>query len=110
MSSRTRRYEREVHDLITAYPSGNCPGRGDNNRIFDKFHIMRHLTDASTRCAEANTGAWWARSAVTSRATVMCRSPTEKTSPWMADAFKKLLAANERLNTAYLLKEAFGQM
>ncbi len=40
----------------------------------------------------------------------MCRSPTEKTSPWMADAFKKLLAANERLNTAYLLKEAFGQM
>jgi hypothetical protein len=35
-----------------------------------------------------------------------------KRSPWIASTFrlKKLLAANKRLNTGYLLKESFGQL
>ena len=62
----------------------------------------------STKSARRNTPASAARTGSSSRArsTRCCR--VERTSPWRAGVL--LLAANKRLNTAYVLKESFGQL
>ena len=72
--------------------------------VFDKFHILRHLGDRSTKSGAASTDASPARTAPSSRASATPCSPTGRHS------LKKLLAANRRLNTVYVLKEQFGQL
>ena len=79
--------------------------------LFDKFHVMRHLGEALDQVRRSeyrrlsgkgrafvkgqryNLLSRWANLSLTGRQTL-----------------KKLLSANRRLNTAYLLKESFGQL
>lgn len=79
--------------------------------LFDKFHIMRHLGEAldSVRKSE------YARLSGKDRAYIKGQKYTllsnrENLSRDGRSALKQLLAANKRLNTAYLLKESFGQL
>ncbi len=51
--------------------------------LFDKFHVMRHLGEALDAVRKSEYG---------------------------RKALKTLLSANKRLNTAYVLKESFGQL
>src|SRR5436305_2496344 len=79
--------------------------------LFDKFHIMRHLGDALDRVRKSE----YARLAGRDRRYIKGQKYTllsrrENLTLDGKRALKTLVAANKRLNTAYLLKESFGQL
>jgi len=79
--------------------------------VFDKFHILRHLNDAldAVRRSEyARVQGDTRRFIKGNRYTLL--SHRENLDLDGRKALKTLLAANRRLNTAYLLKESFGQL
>jgi transposase len=79
--------------------------------LFDKFHIMRHLGDALDEVRKSE----YRRLADRDRRYIKGQKYT-LLSRWEnltldgRRALKALFAANKRLNTAYLLKESFGQL
>ncbi len=79
--------------------------------LFDKFHVLRHLGDALDQVRKSE----YARLAGRDRRFIKGSKYTllshrENLSTEGRAALKTLLAANRRLNTAYLLKESFGQL
>jgi transposase len=83
----------------------------DARIVFDKFHIMRHLSRAldEVRRHEYKRLSGKDRSFIKGqRYTLLTRR--ENLSLDGRRALKKLLQANRRLNTAYVLKEQFGQL
>ena len=79
--------------------------------LFDKFHIMRHLGAALDKVRKAE----YARLSGKDRRFIKGQKYTllsrrENLSLEGRQSLKTLLAANKRLNTAYLLKESFGQL
>lgn len=79
--------------------------------IYDKFHIMRHLGNAldEVRKMEYRRLSGKDRSYIKGQKYTLLSSRDNLTMEGRA-ALKKLLGANKRLNTAYLLKETFGQL
>ena len=79
--------------------------------LFDKFHILRHLGEAldTVRKAEyARLTGKGRRFIKGQKYTLLSRR--ENLTLEGRRSLKLLLAANKRLNTAYLLKESFGQL
>ena len=79
--------------------------------LFDKFHIMRHLGEAldSVRKSEhARLSSRERRYIKGQKYTLLSRR--ENLSLSGKQALGTLLKANKRLNTAYVLKESFGQL
>jgi len=79
--------------------------------LFDKFHIMRHLGEALDKVRKSE----YARLTGTERSYIKGQKYTllSHRANLTLDgrqALRKLLAANKRLHTAYLLKESFGQL
>ena len=79
--------------------------------LFDKFHIMAHLGKALDTVRKAE----YARLSGKDRRYIKGQKYTLLSHRENLDlegkrALKTLLAANKRLNTAYLLKESFGQL
>lgn len=79
--------------------------------LFDKFHIMRHLGEALDTVRKSE----YARVSGKDRRFIKGQKYTllshrENLSVDGRRALKTLLQANKRLNTAYLLKESFGQL
>lgn len=79
--------------------------------IYDKFHIMRHLSDALDKVRRSE----YYRLTGKDRAFIKGQRYTllshkENLDLEGREALKKLLSANKRLNAAYLLKESFGQL
>jgi transposase len=79
--------------------------------LFDKFHIMRHLGEALDKVRKSE----YARLSGKQRRFIKGQKYTllsrkENLTLEGRQALKTLLAANKRLNTAYLLKESFGQL
>jgi transposase len=79
--------------------------------LFDKFHIMRHLGEALDKVRKSE----YARLSGSDRRFIKGQKYTllsnrENLTLEGRRSLKLLLAANKRLNTAYLLKESFGQM
>jgi transposase len=79
--------------------------------LFDKFHVLRHLNDALDKVRRSE----YARLSGKQRGFVKGQKYTllahrENLSLQGRHAIKRLLAANKRLNTAYVLKESFGQL
>jgi transposase len=79
--------------------------------LFDKFHIMRHLGEALDKVRKAE----YARLSGKDRRFIKGQKYTLLSHPENLSLDGKrslalLLAANKRLNTAYLLKETFGQL
>ena len=79
--------------------------------LFDKFHVMRHLGEALDQVRKAE----YARLSGKDRSFIKGQKYTllshrENLTPTGRQNLRKLLAANKRLNTAYLLKESFGQL
>jgi transposase len=79
--------------------------------LFDKFHVMRHLGDALDQVRKSE----YARLTGQDRRFIKGQkyallSRHENLTLEGRRALKTLLAANKRLNTAYLLKESFGQL
>ena len=79
--------------------------------VFDKFHIMRHLSKAldQVRRDEYRRLQGKDRSWIKGQRYTLL-SARENLTLEGRQALKKLLAVNRRLNTAYLLKESFGQL
>jgi len=79
--------------------------------LFDKFHVMRHLGEAldAVRKAEYRRLSDKQRRYIKGQKYTLL-SHRENLSLEGRASLKALLAANKRLNTAYLLKESFGQL
>lgn len=79
--------------------------------LYDKFHIMRHLSEALDKIRKQE----YARLSGKDRKYIKGKkyillSKRENLSLDGRVSLKELLKANRRLNTAYLLKESFGQL
>ena len=79
--------------------------------LFDKFHVMRHLGEALDRVRKME----YARLSGKDRSYIKGQKYTllsskENLTLDGRKALRKLLKANKRLHTAYLLKESFGQL
>lgn len=79
--------------------------------LFDKFHVMRHLGEALDKVRKME----YARLSGRDRSYIKGQKYTllsnkENLTLDGRKALKKLLKANKRLHTAYLLKESFGQL
>src|SRR2546429_699103 len=79
--------------------------------LFDKFHIMRHLGEALDNVRKSE----YVRLAGRDRRYIKGQKYTllsrkENLTLEGKKALKTLLSANKRLNTAYVLKESFGQL
>ena len=79
--------------------------------LFDKFHVLRHLGEALDQVRKSE----YARVAGKERRFIKGQKYTllsrkENLTLEGLQALRTLLRANKRLNTAYLLKESFGQL
>lgn len=79
--------------------------------LYDKFHVMRHLGEALDTIRKKE----YARLAGKDRSFIKGQKYTLLSRKKNLDltgrqSLRKLLKANKRLNTAYLLKETFGQL
>jgi len=79
--------------------------------LYDKFHIMRHLSKVldQIRKQEYARLSGKDRKYVKGKKYVLLSKRNNLSSDGQA-SLKELLKANRRLNTAYLLKESFGQL
>jgi transposase len=79
--------------------------------LYDKFHILRHLGDAidAVRKSEYKRLGGEDRRFIKGQKYTLLSHRQNLTSAGRA-SLKMLLKANKRLNTAYLLKESFGQL
>ena len=79
--------------------------------LFDKFHVMRHLGEAldQVRKSEYRRLAGRGRRYIKGQKYTLL-SRKENLTLDGKKALKTLLSANKRLNTAYVLKESFGQL
>jgi transposase len=87
---------------------GNAP---QASILFDKFHVLRHLGEAldTVRKSEYARLTGEDRSFIKGQKYALLAHP-ENLSPNGRRTLKMLLSANRRLNTAYVLKEQFGQL
>lgn len=80
--------------------------------LYDKFHVLRHLSEAMDQVRKAEYKRLTNRRDrryIKGQKYVLL-SHRENLSPEKRQRLKVLLAANKRLNTAYVLKEQFGQL
>jgi transposase len=79
--------------------------------LFDKFHVMRHLGEAldDIRKSEYSRLSLKDRAFIKGQRYTLLSNYENLTKDGRA-SLRKLLAANKRLNTAYLLKESFSRL
>jgi transposase len=99
-----------VMDMWRAFETSTVKHAPQAAILYDKFHVMRHLSQAldTVRKQEYNRLAEKDRSFIKGQKYTLLSRKQNLTLEGRR-ALKKLLGANKRLNTAYLLKESFGQ-
>jgi transposase len=100
-----------VMDMWTPFRNSAKKNAPQARILFDKFHIIRHLGDALDDVRKQEQ----ARLSDTDRRFIKGQKYTllsrkENLSPNGRKNLRLLLGANKRLNSAYLLKESFGQL
>jgi transposase len=110
---KSRRIRLAVMDMWKAFKNSTLEAdhAPQASILFDKFHILRHLGDALDKVRKSE----YARLTGRGRRFIKGQKYTllshrENLSPDGRRSLKTLLAANKRLNAAYLLKESFGQL
>ncbi|MCM2277514.1 MAG: ISL3 family transposase [Oligoflexia bacterium] len=108
---RSKKIEMAVMDMWPAFRKSTKKNAPDAAILFDKFHIIRHLGEALDKLRKQE----YARLTGRDRKFIKGQkfallSHRENLKPEARKGLKTLLAANKRLNTAYLLKESFGQL
>lgn len=100
-----------VMDMWKAFTKSAKKNAPAASILYDKFHVMRHLGEAldTIRKEEYRRLAGNDRSYIKGQKYTLL-SNRENLTLDGRKALKKLLGANKRLNTAYLLKETFGQL
>lgn len=108
---RSKKIEMAVMDMWKPFRNSAQKNAPQAAILFDKFHILRHLGEALDKIRKQE----YARLTGPKRQFIKGQkyallSHRENLKPEARAGLKKLLAANKRLNTAYLLKESFGQL
>jgi transposase len=106
---KSHRVELAALDMWKPFLNSLKKNAPDARFVYDKFHIMRHLSDEldEVRRSEYRRLKGRDRSYIKGqRYTLLSRRAHLKLDG--KRALRKLLKANKRLNTAYLLKESFG--
>jgi transposase len=106
-----RKVRLAVMDMWKAFRNSTTKNAPQAAILFDKFHVLRHLSEALDKIRKQE----YARLSGKDRKYIKGQKYTLLAHPQnlSGDArknLKRLLAANKRLNTAYLLKESFGQL
>jgi transposase len=110
-ANKCKRIELAVMDMWKAFGNSTRRNAPQARILFDKFHIMSHLGDALDTVRKHE----YARLSGKDRRFIKGQKYTllshrENLNIDGRQGLKTLLAANKRLNTAYLLKESFGQL
>ena len=100
-----------VMDMWKAFRNSTAKNAPQAGILFDKFHVMRHLNEALDKVRKREYGRLTGRSREYIKGQkYMLLSRWEHLNSDGRESLKKLLKANKRLHTAYLLKESFGQL
>jgi transposase len=108
---RAKRIGLAVMDMWKAFYNATQQAAPNAAILYDKFHVMRHLGEVLDEVRKAEYGRLKGQDRKFIKGqkyTLLSRR--ENLSLKGRQALKKLLAANKRLNTAYMLKESFGQL
>ena len=108
---KAKRIRLAVMDMWKAFRNSTHRHAPQAAILFDKFHVMKHLGEALDKIRKAE----YARLGGKQRQFIKGQKYTLLSHPQNLTGtarknLKLLLAANKRLNTAYLLKESFGQL
>jgi len=108
---KTKGIQLAVMDMWRAFESSTMKNAPQAAILYDKFHIMRHLGKAldTVRKQEYRRLSGEDRAYIKGQKYTLL-SRQENLTLEGRQSLKKLLAANKRLNTAYLLKESFSQL
>jgi transposase len=108
---KTKKIELVIMDMWKAFEKSTKQNAPDAAILYDKFHVMKHLGDAldSVRKAEYYRLSGKDRSYIKGQKYTLLSNRKNLTLNGRK-ALTTLLAANKRLNTAYILKETFGQL
>jgi len=100
-----------VMDMWKAFENSTQKNAPQASILCDKFHVMRHLGEALDHVRKREYGRLSGkdRSYIKGQKYTLL-SNRENLTLDGRKALKKLLGANKRLQTAYLLKETFGQL
>jgi transposase len=106
-----RKIKLAVMDMWKAFRNSTRRAATQAGILYDKFHVLRHLGVALDKVRKSE----YARLSGDDRRFIKGQkytllSNTANLSLEGRRSLKLLLAANKRLNTAYLLKESFGQL
>ena len=109
---RSGRIRLAVMDMWRAFSKATTTDAPQATILYDKFHVMRQLNDAMDKVRKAEYHRLTNRPdrAFIKGQKYVLLSHRENLSPEKRQRLKTLLAANKRLNTAYVLKEQFGQL
>ena len=108
---KSQRIELAVMDMWKAFKKSTVKNAPQASILFDKFHVIRHLGESldKIRKAEYYRLSGKDRQYIKGQKYTLLSNKANLTIDGRK-ALKKLLAANKRLNTAYLLKESFAQL
>lgn len=106
-----RKVRLAVMDMWKAFRNSTARNAPQAAILFDKFHVLRHLSEAldKVRKQEYARLSGKSRTFIKGQKYALLSHPQNLKGPARKN-LKLLLAANKRLNTAYLLKESFGQL
>lgn len=109
--TKSRKIELAIMDMWKPFGASLQNNAPQAAIVYDKFHVMRHLAEAldKVRKDEYRRLSGKDRSYIKGQKYTLL-SNRENLTLDGRKALKKLLGANKRLNTAYLLKESFGQL
>lgn len=108
---RSKRIELAVMDMWKAFRNSTRRNAPQAAILFDKFHVVRHLNEAldAVRKGEYRRLTGRDRKFIKGQKYALL-SHRENLTTDARRGLRRLLTANKRLNTAYLLKETFGQL
>jgi transposase len=107
----SKRIRLAVMDMWKAFRTSTRTKAPQAAILFDKFHVLRHLSDAldTVRKQEYARLTGKRRTFIKGQKYALLSHP-QNLSGDARKNLKLLLAANKRLNTAYVLKESFAQL
>jgi transposase len=108
---KAKRVRLAVMDMWKAFRNSTHRHAPQAAILFDKFHVMRHLGEALDKVRKSEYARLGGkhRQFIKGQKYTLLSHPQNLTGTARKN-LKLLLAANKRLNTAYLLKESFGQL
>lgn len=109
---KTKHIRLAVMDMWKAFRNSTNKHAPNAKILFDKFHIIKHLSEAmdKVRREEYNRVSETKEHSFIKGQRYTLLAHQENLTLEGRESLKKLLAANKRIQTAYLLKEEFGQM